>query len=98
MQFSSDVNDDVEEGELYLVPLIFHNLGFYDGHLMLQFFSQKQYTKNGQTRYADVGVIPLNGERSLLLKIGSVVFVDPCQFLDASLDVFVTDLHKSGVK
>ena len=64
-------------------------------------FFQKQYTeyttKNGQTRYADVGVIPLNGERNLLLKIGSVVFVDTYQFLAASLDDLVTDLHKSGV-
>jgi len=98
-KFSSDISDDDEEGGVYLLPCIFHNLG-YDGHFILQFF-QKQYTeyttKNGQTRYADVGVIPLNGERNLLLKIGSVVFVDTYQFLAASLDDLVTDLHKSGV-
>ena len=31
--------------------------------------------------YADLGVILLNGERNMLLKIGNIVYVDSCQFL-----------------
>jgi len=40
--------------------------------------------------YADVGVIPLNGERNML--IGNIVFVDSCQFLTTSLDNLVKAL------
>ena len=68
---------------------MFHNLSLYDGHFVLQFF-RKEYTeyttRTGTKAYADVGVIPLNGQRNMLLKIGNIVFVDLCQFLATSLD------------
>jgi len=51
----------------------------------------------GTKAYADVGVIPLNGERNMLLKIGNILFVDSCQFLATSLDNLVKALRKSGV-
>ena len=43
-------------------------------------------------------MIPLNGERNLLLKIGNIVFVDSCQFLAASLDELVKSMRKSGLQ
>ena len=46
----------------------------------------------------NAGVIPLNGERNLLLKIGNVVFVDSCQFLETSLDELVKSMRKSGLQ
>jgi len=87
-----DDDDDDDNDNNYLVPIVFHNMSAYDGHFVLRFFL-KEYTKyttrQGKTAYADVGVIPLNGERNLLLKIGNIVFVDSCQFLAASLDAQV---------
>ena len=50
----------------------------------MQFFRNEytEYTtRMGTKAYADVGVIPLNGERNMLLKIGNILFVDSCQFL-----------------
>jgi len=82
------------------VPIVFHNLLSYDRHFMLQFFC-KEYTeyttRTGTKAYADVGVIPLNGERNMLLKIGNIVFVDSCQFLATSLNNLLKALRKSGV-
>jgi len=79
---------------------MFHNLSLYDGHFVLQFF-RKEYTTyttwTGTKAYADVGVIPLNGECNMLLKICSIVFVDSCQFLATSLHNLVKTLRKSGV-
>ena len=93
-KFSSKPESDGEGdgGGRYMVPLIFHNLSAYDGHFVLQYFRKEyaEYTKkNGEVSYADVGVIPLNGERNLLLTIGNVVFIDSFQFLATSLDNLV---------
>ena len=40
----------------------------------------------------------MKGERNLLLRIGSVVFVDSFQFLAASLDNLVKSMRKSGLE
>ena len=86
--------------EDYLVPVVFHNLN-YDAHFALQFF-RKEYTeyktRSGKTAYADVEVIPLNGERNLLIRIANVVFVDSFQFLATSLDNLVKIMRKSGLE
>jgi len=67
---------------------------------VLQFF-RKEYTeyttRMGTKGYADVGIIPLNSERNMLLKILNIVFMDACQFLATSLDNLVKALQKSGV-
>ena len=55
------------------------------------------YDEDWDAAYADGGVIPLNGERNMMLKIGNIVFVDLCQFLTTSLDNLVKALRKSGV-
>jgi len=102
-KFSSKSESDGEGdgGGRYMVPLIFHNLSGYDGHFVLQYF-RKEYTeytkKNGEVSYADIGVIPLNGERNLLLTIGNVVFIDSFQFLATSLDNLVKIMRKSGLQ
>jgi len=70
------------------------------GTLCCNFF-HKEYTeyttRTGTKAYANVGIIPLNGERNMLLKIGNIVFVDSCQFLATSLNNLVKALQKSGV-
>jgi len=80
----------------YLVPIVFHNMTAYGGHFVLQFF-RKEYTeyktKFGKTAYADVGAIPMNGERNLQLSIGNVVVIDSMQFIAASLDNLVKEMR-----
>jgi len=48
----------------------------------------------GTKAYDSMGVIPLNGERKMLLKIGNIIFVDSCQFLATTLDNLMKALRK----
>jgi len=98
-----DGDDDDGDGNdewTYLLSIVFHNLSSYHGHFVLQFF-RKEYTKytttTGTKAYIDVGIIPLNGERNMLLKIRNIVLVDSSQFIATSLDNLVKALRKSGV-
>jgi len=81
----------------FLVPIVCHNLSSYDGHFVLQFF-RKEYseymTKTGKMVYAYVGVIPLNGEQNMMLRISNIVFVDSCKFHVTSLDNLVKEMRK----
>jgi len=65
----------------------------------LQFF-HKEYTaydmKTGKMAFVDIGVIPMDGERNLMLQIGNVIFVDLVQFLSTSLEKLVKEMCKSG--
>jgi len=89
-----------QRDQRYMLPVLFHNLSSYDGHFVLQYF-RKEYTKyatkGGKIACEDVGVIPLNGERNLSLRIGNIVFVDSFQFLGTSLDNLVKIMRLSGV-
>ena len=85
----------------YVVPLIMHCLGNYDGHFILKNFDNKysQYTtKHGKTLYRDIKVLPINSERNLQFQIKNIVFMDSFQFLSASLDTLVATLRTSGTE
>jgi len=59
---------------------------------------RKEYTEyTTKSGKKVLGVIPLNGERNLLLSIGNVVFVDSMQFLAASLDNLFKEMRNSGL-
>jgi len=76
-------------GDSYLLPIIFHNQTAYDGYFVLKFFKKEYacYTaKNDKVHYVDVGVIPLNTEKCMSLRIGNLLFVDSFQFMTTSLD------------
>jgi len=79
--------------------IVFYNLSSYDGHFMLQLFC-KEYTeyttRKGTKAYGDVRIIPLNGERNMLLKIGNIVLVDSS--FSQPPDNVVKALRKSGVQ
>ena len=84
----------------YLLPIIFHNLTAYDGHFILKFFKKEyaQYTtKDGKVHYADIGVIPLNAEKCMSLRIGNLQFIDSFQFMASSLDRLCKTMRKEGV-
>jgi len=83
----------------YFLPVVFHNLMGYDGHLILKKFAKKYVErrgKNDKVTYEDVRVIPINGEKYLQFQIGNLRFLDSFQFVSASLDNLVSLLLKSG--
>ena len=97
---SGDIGKGNSSDNCYLLPIIFHNLTAYDGHFVLKFFKKEyaRYTaKNGKVHYVDVGVIPLNSEKCMSLRIGNLLFVDSFQFMAASLDELCKGMHKEGI-
>ena len=62
------------------LPIFFHNLRGYDGHLLVRAVKD---------RHGKVRVIPTNMERYLAVSIGRVQFLDSFQFTMTSLENFV---------
>jgi len=86
----------------YFLPVVFHNLRSYDGHIVLKHF-KRQYTERikkvgGEAKitFDDVQVTAINSEKYLSFQIGSVRFIDSFQFLSTSLENLVSLLLKSG--
>jgi len=83
----------------YFLPVVFHNLMGYDGHLILKNFAKKYVErcgKNDKVTYDDVQVIPINEEKYLQFQVANLRFLDSFQFLATSLDNLVSLLLKSG--
>ena len=66
------------------LPVIFHNLKGYDGHLLIQSF--------GKFKDQKISVIPTNSEKYISISLGRLRFLDSLQFLNASLDVLAASL------
>ena len=61
------------------IPIIFHNLEGYDGHLI--------FRELNNFKDIDIQVIPKTNERYMSIIVNnSIVFLDSLQFLKASLD------------
>ena len=78
---------NIQKKRSYHIPVFFHNLRGYDGHLVMQ----------GIHRYADVKrihVIPNNMEKYVSFQLGNLRFLDSLQFLGpgASLDRLAKNL------
>ena len=67
------------------VPIVFHNLRGYDGHLILR----EAYKINPNWRYQ---IIPQNHQKFMSLKIGAMQFIDSLLFMNESLDTLVKNL------
>ena len=92
--------DDAAESykKHYFLPVVFHNLKSYVAHFVKRQFENKytQYqNKNGKISF-DINVIPLNGEKYMMLEVGKLRFLDSFKFLFTSLDELVSLLLKSG--
>ena len=62
------------------IPVILHNLGGYDAHLLMQ----------GMARVpGEIKCIPNNTEKYISLSLGNVKFIDSINFLQSSLDKLV---------
>ena len=69
------------------IPVIFHNLKGYDGHLIMQEIGKFN---------CEVQVIAQSMEKYVTFRTGNLVFIDSFQFLNTSLDNLVKNLAKEG--
>ena len=70
------------------IPVIFHNLRNFDGHIILQSL--------GLFKETDIKCIPQNLERYISFSLGKLRFIDSFQFLPSSLETLVEDLVSEG--
>ena len=61
----------------HIIPVVFHNLKGYDGHLLMQAI--------GKWKKRRLQVIPNNNERYISFSLGRLRFIDSFQFLSTSL-------------
>ena len=71
------------------LPVVFHNLRGYDGHIILKSAYDIIGNKKDQ-----ISAIPQSGEKFMSFKIGNLKFIDSFQFLTSSLEK-LTDSLKS---
>ena len=62
------------------IPVIFHNLKGYDGHLLMQAMARVQ---------GEIKCIPTNTERYISFSLGNLRFIDSVNFMQSSLDKLV---------
>ena len=74
----------VPQNMQYIVPIVFHNLRGYDGHLLMSGF--------GRYKKRRIKCIPNNTERYLSVSLGCLRFIDSYQFMAAPLDRLVSNL------
>ena len=82
---------NLEEGKKntrrYKVPVIFHNLKNYDGHLIIQ---------NVGEHTSKIDVIPQNYEKYISFGFDHFKFLDSAALLAASLDTLASNLYDNG--
>ena len=62
------------------IPVIFHNLKGYDGHLLMQAMARVQ---------GEIKCIPTNTEKYMSFSLGNLRFIDSLNFMQSSLDKLV---------
>jgi len=75
------------------IPVVFHNLRGYDGHLILKEFSNRIFEKA-----PNISCIPNNMERYLSFSIDNLRFIDSLQFLNSSLEKLAETLSLDDFK
>ena len=68
------------------IPIVFHNLEGYDGHLLMQAMSRVR---------GKIKCIPNNKENYFPFSIGNLRFIDSVNFLLSSLDCLVKGIDPS---
>lgn len=63
------------------VPVIFHNLRGYDGHLIMSALGKSEAAEDQK-----ISCIPNNMEKYMTFSIGQLQFIDSLQFMNSSLD------------
>ena len=75
------------------IPMFFHNLSGYDGHIIFQNLSK---IKERNKRVKDPQVIAKTMEKFIAFSIGNVYFKDSLQFLTGSLQTLTKNLKAKG--
>jgi hypothetical protein len=90
------------------VPVVFHNLRGYDGHLLMQAigkvdtkrpaWKKDKMGKWVQTEKTDaINCIPNNMEKYMTFGVGQLQFIDSLQFMNSSLDALVANLQTENL-
>ena len=72
----------------YKIPVYFHNLKGFDGHLIIQALARKNFSK--------IDIIAQNFEKYMTFSFGNFRFLDSFAFLASSLDTLSSNLLKDG--
>ena len=86
------------------IPIIFHNLGGYDSHFIMQQIGQiaknhANKNKKGEEQHLKINAIPNNMEKYLAFMLGNHLnFINSFQFMSSSLDKLVSNLPKEDLK
>jgi hypothetical protein len=72
----------------YKIPVYFHNLKNFDGHLIIQ-----ALTKMG---FSNIKLIAQNFEKYMCIDVGNFRFLDSFAFMSSSLDTLAKNLLKDG--
>ena len=76
-----------DEEDSYIIPVVFHNLRGYDGHLIFQQLG----------KFADkIDLIPNTLEKYISFTVGNLRFIDSFQFMATSLEKLVGNLAAEG--
>ena len=70
------------------VPVVFHNLRGYDGHLIMSALGATRATKGQKIR-----CIPNNMEKYMTFSVGQLQFIDSLQFMNSSLEKLAANLQ-----
>ena len=70
------------------VPVVFHNLRGYDGHLIMSALGATRATKGQNKR-----CIPNNMEKYMTFSVGQLQFIDSLQFMNSSLEKLAANLQ-----
>lgn len=65
------------------VPVVFHNLRGYDGHLIMSALGKFESETTGDQK---ISCIPNNMEKYMAFSVGQLQFIDSLQFMNSSLD------------
>ena len=85
------------------IPVIFHNLGGYDSHLIMQQIGEianknGYINKKGEKQDHNINAIPNNMENYVAFMLGNhLTFIDSFQFMSSSLDKLVRNLPKDDL-
>ena len=77
------------------ISIVFHNLKSYDAHFLISNFNRR-VVRIGEDKFQDVHVIASSSEKFISFDINYMRFIDSVQFLSASLDTLVKNLHNAG--
>lgn len=90
-----DDKDERNEDFKFFIPVVFHNLKGYDGHLIMSHYNRRMarmIDARGKDVYDNVEIIGINLEKFVSFDICMLRFIDSVQFLSASLDSLVSNL------